>query len=115
MIKINAYSFAQMVKLMLDGTYSCQELADLTGLHYVTVLGYTRAMYRAGAAHISSWEKDCRGRDVIKVYKIGAGVDAKRQKKTKAERSAAYRRKKRQLTQMRMLSHDTQRHQAHQS
>lgn len=99
-MKINAYSFAQMTKLLLEGTYSCQELADLTGLHYITVLNYTRAMHRAGAAHIASWEKDCRGRDVIKIYKIGSGPDAKRHKKTTLERAAAYRQKKRQIAML---------------
>lgn len=102
-MKINAFSFAQLVKLLLEGTYSCQELSDLTGLHYVTVLNYTRAMYRAGAVHISSWEKDCRGRDVLKIYKMGVGKDAKRQKKTIAERAEAYRIKKRQIKMLQQM------------
>ena len=51
-IKVNAMAYAHLVELMLDGTHSCQELARATGLHYVTVLDYTRAMHRAGAAHI---------------------------------------------------------------
>lgn len=103
-MKINAFSYAQLIKLLFEGTYSCQELADLTGLSYCTVLDYTRHLHRAGAIHISSWEKDNRGRDVTKVYKLGAAKDAKRQVKTKAERAAAYRRKKRQIAQLRMIS-----------
>ena len=97
MIKINAILQAQLIKLLLEGTYTCQELADMTGLHYVTVLQYTRELHRAGAAHIAGWEKDSRGRDLAKIYKLGAGNDKRRQKKTQAERQIAYRAKKKQL------------------
>jgi predicted ArsR family transcriptional regulator len=87
-IKINAICQAQLIKLLLDGVYTCHELAEQTGLHYVTVLQYTRELHSAGAAYICAWEKDGRGRDVIKIYKIGEGKDAKRKKMTSAERQA---------------------------
>ena len=93
-VKVSHITNARLVEAMLDGTMSCQELADHTGLHYVTVLQYTRAMYRAKACHIHAWEKDSRGRDVIKIYKIGRGKDAKRHKLTAAERQAHQRAKK---------------------
>ncbi len=96
-IKINAIMQAQLIKLLLEGTYTCQELANMTGLHYVTVLQYTRELHRAGAAHIAGWEKDNRGRDLAKIYKLGEGTDKRRQKKTQAERQIAYRAKKKQL------------------
>jgi predicted ArsR family transcriptional regulator len=70
------------------------ELAEATGLHCVTVQQYMRELRRADAAHISAWEKDSRGRDVIKVYKLGAGKDAKREKLTGAERQARTREKR---------------------
>ena len=95
-IKVNAISFAKLVEAMLDGTMTCKELSEHTGLHYSTVLQYTREMHRAGACHISQWEKDDRGRDIMRVYKIGMGKDAKRQKMTGVERSARYRSKLRQ-------------------
>ena len=96
-IKINAIMQAQLIKLLLEGTYTCQELAAMTGLHYVTVLQYTRELHRAGAAHISGWEKDQRGRDLAKIYKLGVGADKRRHKYTQAERQRAYRAKKKQL------------------
>ncbi len=92
--KINAFTQAHLIKMLLDGAYNCQELAEETGLHYVTVLEYLRELRRAGAAHINAWEKDSRGRDVIKVYKLGAGKDAKREKLTGAERQARTREKR---------------------
>ena len=46
----------------------------------------------------AAWEKDPRGRDVSKIYKLGVGKDAKRQRKTDAEKQVAYRAKKKQLS-----------------
>jgi hypothetical protein len=40
------------------------------------------------------WEKDSRGRDLLKVYKLGQGKDAKRRRMTSAERQRKYREKK---------------------
>lgn len=92
-----------MVKLMLEGTYNCKELSEMTGLHYVTVLQYTRYLHKAKAAHICMWEKDTMGRDLVKIYKIGAGQDARRSKMTPVERSKRYRDKQRALKMMHMI------------
>ena len=94
-IKVNALSYAKLVLMMLDGTYNCKELAEMTGLHYVTVLQYARELHLSGAAHIHMWEKDSRGRDNIVVYKIGKNKDAKRSRLTPKERQARYRNKRR--------------------
>lgn len=93
-VKINRFTQAKLIEAMLDGVYTCAELAEMTGLHYVTVLDYTRELYRAKAAHICGWEKDSKGRDVIKIYKIGRGKDAKREKLSGAERQARTRAKR---------------------
>ena len=94
MIKVGALTYAQLIKFMLEGIYSCKELAEHTGLHYVTVLHYTRELYKAGACYISSWDKDSRGRDAVKIYSLGIGWDAPRQKRmTAAERTQRYRAK----------------------
>ena len=87
-VKINAFTQAKLIEAMLDGVYNCQELAEITGLHYVTVLHYTRELHRAKAAHICQWDKDSRGRDVVKIYRIGRGKDAKREKLTAVQRQA---------------------------
>lgn len=102
-VKVNAMAFAQLVKLLFEGTYTCQELARETGLHYVTVLHYTRELHKAGAVHISGWEKDNRGRDLAKIYKLGEGNDKKRHKYTQAERQIAYRAKKKQLNLINLI------------
>ena len=69
----------------------------------MTVLQYTRELHRAGAAHIAEWEKDPRGRDLSKIYKLGVGRDKPRQKKTQAERQIAYRAKKKQIKIMELI------------
>lgn len=91
MARINAMSQAQLMKLLLDGQYSVKEMAGMTGLHYVTVLQYTKELHKAGVAHISKWNKDGNGRDSIKIYKIGSEADAKRKSMTAAERQRKYR------------------------
>lgn len=93
--KINAFTQAQLIKLLLDGELNCQELAEETGLHYVTVLEYTRELHRAKAIYIHHYEKDSRDRDAIKVYKLGVGKDAKRSKLTAAQRQERVRNRKR--------------------
>ncbi len=103
-IKINAFTQGVLIKHLLEGIYSCKELAEITGLHYVTVQEYTRELHRAGAAHIASWEKDTRGRDVIKIYKVGTGTDAKREKLTGAQRQARVRAKKQALRMSQVLA-----------
>ena len=95
--KINGFTQAVLIKHLLEGVYSIRELADITGLHPVTVTDYTRELHRVGAAHIDHWEKDNRGRDSIKVYKLGPGKDAKREKLTPAQRQARCREKARAI------------------
>ena len=96
-VKVNALSYAAMIKLLLEGVYTCREIAEHTGLHYVTVLDYTRELHRAKAIHIAAYEKDSRGRDLIKIYKVGDKPDVPREKMTGAERQARSRAKRKQI------------------
>jgi len=93
--KINALTQARLMRLLLDGELDCRELAEETGLHYVTVLQYTRELHKAGAAYICDWHPDDRGYATLKVYKLGAGKrDKKRPSMTVNEKSARYRARK---------------------
>ena len=96
-VKINALTQARLIEAMLDGTMSIDELAEHTGLHTITVQRYTRELHRIGAVHITQWEKDSRGRDAIRIFKIGRGRDAKREKLTSAQRQARSREKRRAI------------------
>ena len=94
-VKVNALAFAHLVREMLAGEYTCAELAERTGLHYVTVLRYTREMYKVGAAYICAWGMDERRRYTLKVYKVGNGMDARKPRSamTPAQRTQKYRMK----------------------
>lgn len=70
--------YAQLVLHMLPGDMTAAELAEATGLHELTVRHYTRALHRAGAAHIAGWAPDRIGRMRVRLLKIGAGRDAPR-------------------------------------
>ena len=97
-VKINAVLYARMCSLMTTGDMTCQELAEETGLHLVTVYQYTRELHRFGAAHICRYEPDARGRHIIKIYKLGVGKDAKRVRMTGAQRQARSRAKRQALS-----------------
>lgn len=90
-VKVNAIAYANLVKLMMEGVYTMQELAEQTGLHYVTVCQYTRELHRLGAAHICAWQPDSRDRDAIKIYKIGAAKDKSRRRLSASERQRRHR------------------------
>lgn len=94
---MNAICYAQMCAAMIPGDMTCQELADETGLHIVTVYQYARELHRFGAAHISNYLPDTRGRHLIKVYKLGPGKDARRVRVSQAERQRRAREKRKAL------------------
>ena len=99
-VKMGAISYGAMCKLMCEGVYSCAEMAEMTGLHYVTVLQYTREIHKAGAAHIASWETDSRGRDCVRIYKLGEGVDTPRKPARNKAKVNANRRARRQQLEL---------------
>lgn len=90
MTNVNAIAYAQLIYHMLDGTMSCKELAEVSGLTIKTVRVYTRALYKAGAVHINGWEKDCLNRDTVRLYKIGSGKDARRELLSRTEQNKRY-------------------------
>lgn len=100
-------SFAQLMKYLSEGIYSCKELAEESGLHYITVLTYTREMYRAGVLYIKAWEKDVRGTDQIRIYALGNKPDAKKQKLSIVEKQKRHRQKKQQMKVIQMIAGDS--------
>lgn len=93
-VKVNAMSQARLIKLLIQGGRSCRELAEATGLHYVTVLQYTRELHKAGAVHIHEWQQDAHGRDMIKIYRITTAArehDATRYRITDSDKGRRYR------------------------
>lgn len=101
---INHISLIELIKALELGIYSCEELAEQSGLHYTTVLAFCRAAHRNKLIHIHMWEKDSRGRDAIRIFKWGKGVNAKRSAKTPAERQKLRRDKVRQIKLVSMFN-----------
>lgn len=97
MVKVNAMSYALMIKLLMSGDLTCKEIAEETGLHLVTIYQYTRELHKVGAIHIAQYLPDAYNRHTIKVYKLGKGKDAKHVRMTQAERQQRYRDKKNAL------------------
>ena len=81
--------FSIMVKLLYDGTRTCAELAEETGLHVLTVYDWTREMHRQGIIHICMWEGE--GRNSVRIFKMGPGRDAPRPVKERSRIHAEYR------------------------
>lgn len=108
-IKVNALMMAQLMKHLMEGDYTCKELAEETGLHYVTVLHYTREMYREGVIHICKWDRRPDTKDPIRIYKFGSKPDAKKKIFTEAEKKQRYRDKKRQMDMIHRLAGDSSR------
>lgn len=89
----NLIAFGQLVTLLQDGTRTCAELAEETGLNKLTVYRYCAAIYRAGGAHIAGWEMDARGGFTIRVFKLGPGKDAPSKPRSRARQSQQHRRR----------------------
>lgn len=87
--KVNALTFAILVKLLYEGTRTCYELAEETGLHKLTVYDWTRIMHEQGVLHICMWEGE--GRSSMRIFKMGPGKDAPRPTKTREQIAADYR------------------------
>lgn len=87
-IKINALAVAKVMKSLLDGPCSINELRDVSGLGLNTISRYLNAMVKEKCVHVSAWEKDSMGRDALRVFSLGYGVTAKKTRKSKVQLAA---------------------------
>ena len=90
--KMSAFTYAVLIRLMMDGTRTCRELAEETGLHILTVYDYTYHLHKSGAAFIVTW--DGEGRHQTRIYMIGRGKDAPRPSKSRKQIADDYRSRK---------------------
>lgn len=89
--KISHLSIFALIKAAQRGELTLAELAEESGLHYVTVCEFMRAAHREKLVHICAWEPDTRGRYLIRIYKWGEGRDIKNTKLTVNERQRRHR------------------------
>lgn len=85
-IRVNALSFAVMVRALYDGPKTQHQLSEISGLHVWTVRQYVKAMQKQEVAYITGWTKDTMGRDAIAHYALGMGVDMPREVRTGAQK-----------------------------
>lgn len=103
--KINAFTQARLISLMIDGVYTARELAEHTGLHYVTVCGYIRELRRAKACYVAAWDNDSMGRATVQVFAIGRKDDVIRPASLpRQEISRRYRAKLRRLREINRMA-----------
>lgn len=95
-IKINALSYAKLVRALTQTPRTKPELAEITGLHIWTCRGYVDALHNEEVIHIVDWRKDGMGRDTTPVYQWGMGVDMKRRAKSGAQKARDRRARRRQ-------------------
>lgn len=99
--KVNQDTYAKLFHhLMHIGERTgcgARELAEVCGLHLVTVYDLMRTLKRHEVVHISGWDQDRRGRDSIALFAFGQGKDAPRKRKTRAKIAQDYRTRRKQL------------------
>ena len=93
-MKVNQDTYAQVFKHLLENEADCNELANITGLHIITVRSLMKTLKKHKVVHIVAWNQDAVGREVIPIYKLGTGKDKKRVTLTPAEKMVRYRAKK---------------------
>lgn len=84
-MKVNAMSYAKMLKEIELRGKNVDEVAAATGLSTFAVRGYLKALLKERLIHITHWTTDTRGRDVTAHYMLGFGVDRPRRNKSRAQ------------------------------
>lgn len=93
-VRLGAMSMAKVTRALLEGPCSVRELQTVSGLSNTTLHEYMRALRKEQVVHICAWEKDATGRESLRVFKLGAGKDVPRGKKTKAQVARECRKRK---------------------
>lgn len=92
MLKVNADAYARLIGFLSeDRPRSYVDLADLTGLHYVTVRDYVNALRKHRQVRVAAWARDTRNQFRVPLFILGAGPDAARPRMTPAQRQQALR------------------------
>jgi hypothetical protein len=94
MHKVNQEAYALVFKDLLAGPSTAHELADVSGLHIVTMQSLMRTLKKHKVVHIVAWHPNGRGIDTTPVFQLGQGRDVKRRRKTRAQIAADYRERK---------------------
>lgn len=96
-------SFAAILEEFLSGPCTATALVQASGMTHRYVNKLLRTMKARKIVHVSGFEKDAIGRNGVKVYALGAGTDAKKERTNKpraqVQREFRARRRSRDLLQ----------------
>lgn len=92
-IRLSYITFTLLLEELLSGPCTARSLSDHTGMGHRYMCRLLRTMHEKKVVHIAGWDKDSLGRNGVRVYGLGAGKDAKRVTKSKAECNRDYRRR----------------------
>jgi hypothetical protein len=103
--RINALSYAILLRELIESPSTLRELSAATGLAYTTIREAMHAWHIAKIVYIVGYNKDARGRDNERLWSFGLDRrDAKRFAFTQSERQARSRAKKRAIQLVNILS-----------
>ena len=88
-IKLNALMMAKVVRMLFDGGVTVYQIAEETGLGYITTLRYVNALRREGVVRIDSWVRS--GSQHVAAYELGDEPDAPKKLKCPRESAAEWR------------------------
>jgi DNA-binding transcriptional ArsR family regulator len=103
-VRLGPLSVAKIMRTLLDGPSTVPELQEISGLSVSTLYEYLRALRNEGVVHVSGWEKDATGRESLRVFKLGPGKDAPRQRKSKAQIARECRQRKSVANLLRLMA-----------
>jgi hypothetical protein len=90
--KVNQEAYAVLIRELMENPSTSHELAEVSGLHPVTVQNVMRTFRRHKIVHVAAWEANNR----TAVWALGKGRDAKKPMKPRAQVVADYRARKKQ-------------------
>ena len=95
-------AWAHLIRLLAQDTgrnaargYTFRELAEETGLNYLTVCRYVSVLHQVGTCYVSGYEPDGRGAFTIRRFKLGSEPDAPTIVRTRVERQREQRKRER--------------------
>lgn len=90
-MRSNRRNIAKLIKLLLRGLSSTQDIANETGMDYETVRPMIKELRAEKVVRVGSWRLDSMGRASIAVWELGEGPDApKPPSKTGLQRTRKY-------------------------
>lgn len=77
LIKVNAYSFAVMLREMTTRPCTYRDIVDKTGLRYDTVRTYVRELHKQRVVCIAGWQPRPDGHGLYALYAVNNGLQAR--------------------------------------